>query len=338
MNHLDQKFKNLKMRIDPNDVDNDLSSYPTTNANTNQDTTYETASFSAPSSQATSTSTATTTTTTTTLINKSDLFEIVNNVFIHMEVKNNLLNQQNSSDSNEMDDDENDSVTSRQSNANESYFNNKENFINLLRNYKSFLDSNRTQKRQMTCNMARLQNQFSVEDDDSMDTESFKASNSANSEITSTTTTSNTSNATDKEMLLNEIKSFILKNKLASQKSDQTIEDDLENCLNLDDTDDPLNEDDILPRNLIVTSIPLDVFTEFEVKLRFEKIFTSVDPKCTFCYIRLFRRCCIQYEDSISAVLARFELDEQPFMGERLKIFLTKVIWHTIAGFNNEVL
>jgi hypothetical protein len=115
----------------------------------------------------------------------------------------------------------------------------------------------------------------------------------------------------NEKMILHKIKCILL------NKSDQDFNDDLSN---LD------NQDDHLPRNLIVTSIPTEIFSNLDIKSKFEHMFLNIDEKCKFCYFRAFKRCCIQYECPISAILARFELDDQPFLDDKLRIFLTRPI------------
>jgi hypothetical protein len=85
------------------------------------------------------------------------------------------------------------------------------------------------------------------------------------------------------------------------------------------------SEEDDLPKHLIVASIPSEVFANSDCKNIFEKLFLDIDNKCQFCYFRIFKRCCVKYEDGISALLARFQLDDQLFLNDRLRIFLTKV-------------
>ena len=234
----------------------------------------------------------------------ADLIDIVNNVCIHMEVKNRLNKQTSSDSSKELMDDEDSTQKD-----DEHYFN-KDNLIKLLRSYRAYLSgASGPAKRQALS----LSNQRSLDDDeDPMETEAA----SMNQHLVTNT---------NKE-ILHEIKFFVSETKLKRQGGDS---DDLEDVFKEEEDNEfsSANEDndDILPRNLIVTSIPSQVFTEFDVKLKFESIFLKIDEKCSFCYFRLFKRCCIQYENPISAVLARFELENLVFQNENLKIFLTKV-------------
>jgi len=85
----------------------------------------------------------------------------------------------------------------------------------------------------------------------------------------------------------------------------------------------PIKEDDHLPRNLLVTSLCDQVFTNDEIKSQFEQMF--VDLKCKFCYLPSFRRCYIQFDSPVAAILARVQLYDQKFLNEPLKVFLNKV-------------
>ena len=82
---------------------------------------------------------------------------------------------------------------------------------------------------------------------------------------------------------------------------------------------------DELPDNLIVTGLPNDLFGNGELKQQFEAMFTRIESLCRFSYFRLFKRCCIQFNDPIAAILARFELDEIVFLNTQLKLYLNKV-------------
>lgn len=82
-------------------------------------------------------------------------------------------------------------------------------------------------------------------------------------------------------------------------------------------------QDEQLPRNLLVTSMKNEVFTNMEIKLQFEKLFN--DFKCKFCYLSSFKRCYIQFDNPIAAILARIQLHDELFLNESLKIFLNKV-------------
>jgi len=80
-----------------------------------------------------------------------------------------------------------------------------------------------------------------------------------------------------------------------------------------------------LPTNIIVTSVANAVFTSNEARTKFEQLFLGIDSECKFCHLRIFNRCTIQFSNPIAAILARIQLNEQMFMGESLKMFLSNV-------------
>ncbi len=136
-----------------------------------------------------------------------------------------------------------------------------------------------------------------------------------------------------------------LKNYLETQKSkldeneinqDDDVNNDNNNTIKLNELktalllEEPESEsfklicqDEQLPRNLLVTSMKNEVFTNMEIKLEFEKLFN--DFKCKFCYLPSFKRCYIQFDNPIAAILARIQLHDELFLNETLKIFLNKV-------------
>lgn len=82
---------------------------------------------------------------------------------------------------------------------------------------------------------------------------------------------------------------------------------------------------DGLPTTLIVTSVASEVFSSNEARAKFEQVFLVIDPECKFCFLRIFNRCTIQFSSSIAAILARIQFNEQMFLGESLKMFLSNV-------------
>lgn len=146
----------------------------------------------------------------------------------------------------------------------------------------------------------------------------------------------------DSRVKINEVKSMLMTSSSCSSsrtcaaavgQQTATVRDDEESAHDAAFFNGTLSEADLmvyeqeLPKNLIVTSIPSEVFEKNnEYKAKFEQLFLDIDAQCKFCYFRIFKRCCIQYENGISAVLARFQLDDQIFLNDRLRIFLTKPI------------
>ncbi|CAF0951500.1 unnamed protein product [Brachionus calyciflorus] len=85
-------------------------------------------------------------------------------------------------------------------------------------------------------------------------------------------------------------------------------------------------EEHELPKNIIVAQLPNELFASLDVKSEFERLFLSLESNCKFFYFRIFKRCLIQFEHPINAILARFELDDYLFLNDKLRIFLTKPI------------
>lgn len=96
-------------------------------------------------------------------------------------------------------------------------------------------------------------------------------------------------------------------------------------CELLSDFDASLEYDDALPSNLIVTGLPGELFSNAELKREFEALFTRFDSACRFGYFRLLKRCSVQFDEPIVAVLVRLELDRIDFAGAQLKMYLNKV-------------
>ena len=96
-------------------------------------------------------------------------------------------------------------------------------------------------------------------------------------------------------------------------------------CELLSDFDASLEYDDALPSNLIVTGLPGELFSSAELKREFEALFTRFDSACQFGYFRLLKRCSVQFDEPIVAVLVRLELDRIDFAGAQLKMYLNKV-------------
>lgn len=81
-----------------------------------------------------------------------------------------------------------------------------------------------------------------------------------------------------------------------------------------------------LPTNLIITSVTDEVFSANEVRTRFERLFLELDADCKFCHFRIFKRCTVQFTNPIAAILARIQYNDEMFMGETLRMFLSNPI------------
>lgn len=115
------------------------------------------------------------------------------------------------------------------------------------------------------------------------------------------------------ENILHDIKTILLKSRCQSL-SDLTKMEEHE------------NHEEELTKNLIVTNLPNEVFQDSELRMQFENLFLELDHKCQFYYFKSFKRCRIECDDFISALLMKFELEDRPFYNVNLKVFLTQPI------------
>jgi hypothetical protein len=199
---------------------------------------------------------------------------------------------------------------------------NKEHLINLLKTYKNLLSNKQNKLQQAKINSLEQMQKSLYDDENSMDTDY-----QVNLEFTSILTNyhHNDTNSDECDDSIDDINKkllFELKKVFTSKKiviSNELNDDDDETDVNIE------NEDD-LPKNLIVTSLPSELFSNLDIKSKFERMFTEIDESCKFFYFRIFKRCMIQFENPISAILARFELDDKLFLNDSLRIFLTKPI------------
>jgi hypothetical protein len=81
--------------------------------------------------------------------------------------------------------------------------------------------------------------------------------------------------------------------------------------------------------DLIVTSLPNDLFTNEHLKKDFENMFKKYALECeenvSFFYFRILKRCTVKYLNESSALNARYELDNQLFLNEPIRLFFSQV-------------
>lgn len=108
-------------------------------------------------------------------------------------------------------------------------------------------------------------------------------------------------------------------------------------------------EDQVLT-DLIVTSLPNELFTNDKLKNEFESMFKRyilnesddnnmikiTNDNCgdhndncgvKFYYFRILKRCTVKYNNESSALNARYELDNQLFYGQPIRVFFAQVIF-----------
>ena len=101
-----------------------------------------------------------------------------------------------------------------------------------------------------------------------------------------------------------------------------------------DDSHNECNEEKITLTDLIATSLPNDLFTNEHLKRDFENMFekyaftddqTKTKENVCFFYFRILKRCTVKYTNESSALNARYELDNQLFFGEPIRLFFAQV-------------
>jgi hypothetical protein len=87
-------------------------------------------------------------------------------------------------------------------------------------------------------------------------------------------------------------------------------------------------EDEVLDdlKELIVTNLPQDMFSDEQIRIKFEDLFRSYSMNVKFYYFRALKRCYIKYDDSEVSINARYELDGYLFGCETLRVFFAEPI------------
>lgn len=139
---------------------------------------------------------------------------------------------------------------------------------------------------------------------------------------------------TEDAQMFKSIRSMMLESGGLSSSNTTSTEEDTEDGLDQHaEAPDDADYDDELPSNLIVTGLPGELFSSVELKHEFEQMFARFDASCHFGYFRLLKRCCVQFDEPMVAVLARLELDRVLFMNTQLKMYLNKVFLKVFLYF-----
>ncbi|VDM92022.1 unnamed protein product [Litomosoides sigmodontis] len=81
-----------------------------------------------------------------------------------------------------------------------------------------------------------------------------------------------------------------------------------------------------LPDAIIVTNVPIEVFSVDEQKANFSDLFTQIESDCRFDFLRSFRRVRITFEKPESATAAKLLTQHLSFNGTILKSFFAQKI------------
>lgn len=121
------------------------------------------------------------------------------------------------------------------------------------------------------------------------------------------------------EMLYSGIKRIFSRSSSQTNLAKEATDDNEMNNTSLNENDDDL------AKHLIVTNLPTELFSDSNVRAQFETLVLSLDARSKLFYFKPLKRCQIECDDFISALIIKFELDDYFFFNANLKVFVTKV-------------
>ncbi|MFH4976821.1 hypothetical protein AB6A40_003530 [Gnathostoma spinigerum] len=81
-----------------------------------------------------------------------------------------------------------------------------------------------------------------------------------------------------------------------------------------------------LPNAIIVTNVPMEVFSDDEQKSNFSSLFTQIETDCHFDFLRSFRRVRIIFHEPGNATAAKLLTEHLSFNGSTLRAFFAQPI------------
>ncbi|GBP42313.1 Protein sarah [Eumeta japonica] len=101
------------------------------------------------------------------------------------------------------------------------------------------------------------------------------------------------------------------------------------NIVNLDqesDAQDEVNDFDDLPKSVIVTNIPSNVFTDEKLKKELEDLFKMFSENATFQWLRSFKRLRVNYDSPLAAANARIQLHQFQFQDKCINCYFAQPV------------
>lgn len=92
------------------------------------------------------------------------------------------------------------------------------------------------------------------------------------------------------------------------------------------DSQDEQNEFDDLPKSVIVTNIPSEVFGDEKLKKELEDLFRTFSDNITFHWLRSFKRLRVNYDSPVAAANARVRLHQFPFHNSAINCYFAQPV------------